>query len=113
MHFLLLLTALRSGNVILSLGAVDDESQVFLNGKLVHVVDQKTNPDDYWQAPRDILLKKELLRPDGLQTIVVRCNDIRGNGGMVGRPILRIANQKCYYADTAVAGDDPYRFYHW
>ena len=102
----------RSGKAILELGAIDDESQVFINGKLVHEVTQKTH-SDYWRVPRTIPLDSSFLRPETRQTIVIRCKDLRGNGGMSGRPRIKNALYDCFYVDTPVKEDDPYRYYHW
>ncbi len=97
---------------ILNLGAVDDESWVWLNGKFLGEVTQKTNPDDYWGVHRRYVLAPSDLKPTG-NVLVVLCNDLRDNGGMVGRPELRSNPHHPLYADVPQSVDDPYRYYRW
>ncbi|MBR0460170.1 MAG: hypothetical protein IJJ26_13115 [Victivallales bacterium] len=103
----------RSGEATLDFGAIDDESWVFLNGQLIDEVSEKTHPKNYWQQPRVIVLKQEYLRPGEKQSIVIRCKDLRGDGGMKSLPRLRVGHFNCFYVDTPIKSDDPYRYYHW
>ena len=64
---------------VLSLGPVDDESWVWLNGHFLGELTQKTNPDDYWAAQRVHRFSSKLLRT-GVNHLAVLCNDLRGNG---------------------------------
>ncbi|MBR0460354.1 MAG: hypothetical protein IJJ26_14065 [Victivallales bacterium] len=102
-----------NGNAVLSLGAIDDESWIYLNGHLVSEITAKTHPNNYWSEPRIIPLNPKYLNPSGQQTILIRCNDIKGYGGMPGTPQLQIGAEHSLYVDTPVQSDDPYRFYHW
>ena len=103
----------RSGKAVLELGGIDDESWTYLNGKLVNEVTKETHPNNYWQAPREIVLKQEYLRPGPRQSLVIRCNDLRGDGGMNHLPKLRFGTYNCFYVDEPIKSDDPYRYYHW
>ena len=44
--------ALPKGQLELALGAIDDESWVWLNGQFLGEVTKATNPKDYWAADR-------------------------------------------------------------
>ena len=102
----------RRGDFHVDVGPVDDESWIWLNGKFVGAVTQKTNPKNYWLASRKVQLSPDKLVP-GKQTIVILCNDLRGEGGVMGTPAIRSTEAKSFYTDIPVAKDDPYRYYHW
>ena len=97
----------------LDLGAVDDESWVWLNGKFLGELTQKTHPDGYWALPRKFTLKGKQLRKTG-NTLVVLCNDLRGEGGILGTPSIGLkAAPDGLYTDRNLMEDDPYRYYRW
>lgn len=97
----------------LDLGAVDDESWVWLNGEFLGEVTQKTHPDGYWALPRKFTLKGKQLRKTG-NTLVVLCNDLRGEGGILGTPSIGLkAAPDGLYTDRNLMEDDPYRYYRW
>jgi hypothetical protein len=105
-----------TGNdVTLSLGGIDDESWVWLNGEFLGEVTKATNPKDYWQFPRQYGLKQGLLRPGQENTLVVLVNDTYQTGGIQGQPSLRRPAPwlQSYYVQVPQAGDDPYRYYRW
>ena len=98
---------------VLNLGPIDDESQIFLNGTLIHELTEKTHPETCWREPRILRIDKSMLRTGGHQTLIIRCTDFRGNGGMTGHPMMSVPRPQGFYVDTPIAEDDPYRFYHW
>ena len=97
---------------MLTLGAIDDESWAWLNGKFVGELTQKTNPEDYWAVPRVHHVKGRDLKV-GKNQLTVLCNDLRGGGGILGTPRLRVLPEVGFYADMPIASDDPYRYYRW
>jgi len=96
----------------LLLGAIDDESWVWLNGRFLGEVTKETNPKDYWQFPRIHRLKAGDLKP-GRNVLVVLCNDTFNYGGILGTPRLKVPVKHGFYTDTPIASDDPYRYYRW
>ena len=102
----------RSGKHELQIGAVDDESWIWLNGRFMGEVTAKTHPGDYWNYNRKIPLKKTDLRP-GKQVLTILCNDLRGSGGLQSIPEIVPKQLHFFYADQPEAEDDPYRYYHW
>ncbi len=104
--------AWKAGKCELNIGAVDDESWIWLNGKFLGEVSQKTHPNEYWGVDRHYEVDAKNLKAHG-NVLVVLCNDLRGNGGMVGMPGIRVAPHYRFYADTPQAVDDPYRYYRW
>ncbi len=101
--------------VVLSVGAVDDESWVWLNGKFLGEISKKTNPDNYWCAPRDYVIDKKLLNEKGENILAVRVNNIFKSGGIMGTPGLNVPGAwlRSYYLQKPIADDDPYRYYRW
>ena len=99
----------------LNVGPVDDESWVWLNGRFLGEVTKKTNPDDYWKAPREYALDPAGLNWDSENVLAVRVNDTYQTGGLTGMPRLaaRPAWLDSYYLQTPVADDDPHRYYRW
>ena len=97
---------------VLSLGPVDDESWVWLNGHFLGELTQKTNPDDYWAAQRVHRFSSKLLRT-GVNHLAVLCNDLRGNGGILGTPAIRVLPPIRFYVDEPVSSDDPFRYFRW
>ena len=96
----------------LSLGPVDDESWVWLNGSFLGAVTAQTQAANCWEVPRNYHLKTGLLKP-GKNVLVVLCNDLAGTGGILGTPLLRIPQKYSFHTDSPVASDDPYRYYRW
>ena len=91
---------------------MDDESWIWINGKLLGEVTRKTNPKNYWSVPRTYVLAPQTLRK-GENTLCVLCNDIGMEGGILGNPVLRPASPFTLYTDEPIANDDPYRYFHW
>ncbi len=104
--------SLASQPLELELGAVDDESWVWLDGKFLGEVTKQTNPDDYWLANRRYQIPAGSLKP-GRHTLVVLCNDTFNTGGIMGAPRLGSPDVFPLYADRPIDNDDPYRYYHW
>lgn len=96
----------------LSLGPVDDESWVWLNGTFLGAVTTKTQAANCWEVPRNYQVKPSLLKP-GKNVLVVLCNDLAGTGGILGVPSLRIPQKYSFHTDSPIASDDPYRYYRW
>lgn len=99
----------------LFLGAVDDESWVWLNGEFLGEVSKKTHPKDYYRVPREYILKTGSLKSGQKNTLVVLVNDTYLKGGMRSKPALRSEGKwlKSYYIQKPKADDDPYRYYRW
>ena len=73
----------------------------------------KTHPENHWTVEREYTLPPGLLKKNG-NTLVVLCRDLRGNGGILGTPLLLFGDSAYrLYADTPEIQDDPYRYYHW
>lgn len=97
---------------LLQIGAVDDESWVWLNGHFLGEVTRKTHPSDYWTAERSYQVKGRMLKERG-NTLVILCNDLRLQGGVKNVPKLKTASFIRFYTDEPVSSDDPYRYYRW
>jgi len=99
----------------LDLGAIDDESWVWLNGRALGEVTKKTHPKDYWAVPRKHPIPPGLLRFGGENVLVVLVNDTYQKGGIRGKPDLQAPGAwlNSYYVQEPVADDDPYRYYRW
>jgi beta-galactosidase len=106
---------LRKDGLTLRIGAVDDESWVWLNGRFLGEVTKKTNPKDYWAFPRQYPLPPGLLKHGGENVLVVRVNDTFQTGGIQGVPALTSPGLwlRSHYLQTPQADDDPYRYYRW
>jgi lysophospholipase L1-like esterase len=102
-------------NVIMSLGACDDESWIWLNGKFLGEITKENAPKDYYRRARDYKLPVELINSDKENVVVVRVNNTYLDGGMRGVPVLKTKGLwlKSYYIQTPIADDDPYRYYRW
>ena len=96
----------------LLLGAIDDESWVWLNGTFLGEITRKTNPKDYWTAVRSYSLKPGVLKA-GRNVLIVLCNDIFNTGGILGVPQLRFPVRWHFYADLPQSGDNPYQYFRW
>ncbi len=111
------------GGATLVLGAIDDEDWTYINGQQVGSVTQKTNPANYWEAPRRYSIPKGVLRA-GENVLAVKVNDLRQAGGILGFPTPtaqqreRVAGLgdrwlEGLYLDRPEAMDDPYRYFRW
>ena len=98
--------------VTLNLGAVDDESWIWLNGLFLGEVSVKTNPENCCQVPRICRIPQAKFRT-GKNVLTVLCNDLRGTGGLIGTPYLNVPKYLTLYLDEALESDDPYRYYGW
>ena len=103
---------LLAPTVNLYLGPIDDESWVSVNGHLLGRVTKETNPQDYWSKPRFYRIDSTWLRPDANRLEVV-VNDLRGEGGLFGRPNVSVPAVLSLYTDDPIDTDDPYRYYGW
>ena len=97
----------------LEIGAVDDESWIWLDGKFLGEVTKQTNPKDYWLAVRRHRFAPGVLKP-GRHELVILCNDVYHLGGISGYPRLFSTRDPFrLHVDQAIPEDDPYRYYHW
>ncbi len=96
----------------LELGAIDDESWTWLNGKFLGELTVETNPKDYWTANRTYVITGKDLKP-GKNVLVILVNDNLNTGGILGTPGLQSKPKHSFYTDTPIASDDPYRYYRW
>lgn len=102
--------------VIIHIGPVDDESWTWLNGQFLGEITTKTNPDNYWVAPRAYTIPKQLLRHDGAKNVlVIRINDNFQSGGILQTPHFRVRGRwlDSFYLQPPEKDDDPYRYYRW
>jgi hypothetical protein len=99
----------------LFLGAIDDESWVWLNGKFLGEVTRETNPKDHYSVARNYRLAAGDLRPGQSNDLTVLVNDTFKMGGIWGTPKLSSPGKwlDSYYTTEPVADDDPYRYYRW
>lgn len=105
--------ALAAEPLELEIGAVDDESWIWMDGKFLGEITKKTNPKDYWNVSRKYRFAPGELKP-GRHEIVILCNDIFNVGGIAGSPrLFSIRDVFRMHADQAIPEDDPYRYYHW
>jgi len=104
-------------SVTLSLGPVDDESWVWLNGSFLGEITKANTPKDYYSHPRDYKLPKGLLKKGEPNVVAVKVNNTYLAGGMTGVPALVDKDGgpwlKSYYLQAPEPEDDPYRFYPW
>jgi hypothetical protein len=107
--------AMTREKLTLTVGPVDDESWVWLNGRYLGEVTKQTNPKDYWAFPRKYAMEPGMLNDKGENVLVVLVNDTFQKGGLTGVPILAAPGAwlNSYYVDQPVADDDPYRYYRW
>lgn len=103
------------GTAILDIGAIDDESWIWLNGHFLGEVTVKTHPKNYWSALRSYRIDKKLLKTSGKNVLVIRINDNFNTGGVLHTPRFRFTQrwEKSYYLQKVQKGDDPYRYYRW
>ncbi|MDH7570463.1 MAG: beta galactosidase jelly roll domain-containing protein, partial [Armatimonadota bacterium] len=99
----------------LDLGAIDDESWVWLNGKFLGEVTKQTNPEDYYRFPRVYPLEPGSLNLGGENVLVVRVRDTYLTGGILGVPRLTARGPwlRSFYLQDPQSVDDPYRYYRW
>ena len=97
----------------LRIGPVDDESFIWLNDRFLGELSRKTNPRDYWKAPRVYSVKRSDLKTEG-NVLTILCRNISGSGGIPERPFLKLGRPtRLLYADDPLPFDDPYRYYRW
>jgi hypothetical protein len=107
-------TIRQDKEITLHIGAIDDESMIWLNGTFLGEVNPKTNPKDYWSFPREYRLKAGQLKP-GENVVAVRVVDTYRSGGIMGHPRVSVPAVwlRSYYVQVPQAVDDPYRYYRW
>ena len=71
----------RGRDLIFSAGAIDDLDDTYVNGVKIGSTDESTK--GYWAAPRHYRIPAKLTA-SGKLAIVIRVNDLRGNGGIPG-----------------------------
>ena len=96
----------------LHIGAVDDESWVYLNDRFLGEVTTKTHPENYWRVPRSYRVGPEDFKA-GRNVLVIRGNDLRQTGGLSGIPGFVPDEKPDFYTDAPVLEDHPYRYYRW
>jgi hypothetical protein len=102
-------------DLILLMGAADDEDWTYLNGQLIGKVTAETHPDNHWNVERRYPIPPGLLKPEG-NVLAVRVRDTYLSGGIVRGPVAIQAPgrwNESYYIDDPEPGDDPYRYYRW
>ena len=112
--------ALVNKELVLSLGAIDDYDDVFINGQRIGGID-RNNPDPF-KTPRIYTVPPGLMKA-GKNIIAVRVWDRAGAGGFAGPAADMFLRPKDYhpatgfyhtdYRDDFELGDDPYRYFRW
>ena len=102
----------ENADITVYLGAVDDESWVWLNGTFLGEISARTNPKNFWAAERIYTVRRNVLRAKG-NVLTVLCNNRQMSGGILGNPCLSFLPEYRLYSDLPVSGDDPYRYYRW
>ncbi len=107
--------AYRGLPLTLELGGIDDESWTWLNGHFLGEITKKTNPKDYWSAPRRYRLDPDQVYFDRPNILIIRVRDTYKNGGITGIPRVTTTPPwlNTYYRQQPVKDDDPYRYYRW
>ncbi|MDR0931514.1 MAG: hypothetical protein LBM70_00625 [Victivallales bacterium] len=96
----------------LSLGPIDDESWIWINGTFLGEITQATHPKNYWLAVRSYSLKENMLHA-GRNVLTVLCNDNFNTGGILGMPQLKFPIRYHFYVDSPQSGDNPYQYFRW
>ncbi|KPK65870.1 MAG: hypothetical protein AMK73_01720 [Planctomycetes bacterium SM23_32] len=104
----------QEAELVLTMGAVDDEDWTYLNGELIGSITAETH-EQHWAAPRRYEMPRRLLRA-GRNVLAVRVRDTYMGGGIVRGPVSVQAPGRwleSYYLAAPEADDDPYRYYRW
>ena len=96
----------------LHIGAVDDESWIYLNDRFLGEITAKSHPASYWREPRFFHVGPEHFRA-GRNVLVIRGNDLRQTGGLTGAPWFSPDEKPDFYTDSPIFEDHPYRYYRW
>lgn len=103
-----------SGEYYLSLGKVDDEDDVYLNGQFIGTVFDLKKTGEYrhngmeWNARRLYKIPEGLLIRDGLNTLAVKVYDGQQRGGIYEGPVGLMSAENCkryknkYYQNRSV-----------
>lgn len=89
-------------NARLVVGAIKDEDDTFVNGRLVGHIGRDTHANDYFEALRDYALPAGLLKP-GEAEIAIRVRNISGLGGIGSGPVELLFTRPA----EASAGQEP------
>jgi hypothetical protein len=105
-----------TGELLLTIGNVDDEDSTTLNGQPIGHVGKDTHPTTYYKQIRLYKVPRDLLKATD-NHLLIKGTNIEGPAGILEGPI-RLAPPaqrwlSSYYQDTPVATDDPYRYYRW
>lgn len=73
--------------IFLNAGRIDDMDVAFINGKKVGQTDKRTNPNDFWRAPRSYKIDNSLIKFGKENTISLIILDNNGSGGILLKPI--------------------------
>jgi hypothetical protein len=115
--------SLQGRDLVLSLGTIDDNDDVFLNG--TRIGGRREGEEANWGVKREYTVPANLLRKGG-NVLAVRVWDRFGGGGFTGvEADMRLGLPKeapkpkepgLYHADYREdfeQGDEPHRFYNW
>jgi len=111
------LSAAAAGrDLVLSLGAIDDEDWTSVNGVAVGSITATTNPKNYWMAARRYRVPASALKA-GKNVLAIKVSDLRQAGGIKG--MMAPAGMggarwlRGLYLDKPEQWDYPYRFFRW
>jgi beta-galactosidase len=115
--------SLQGGDLLLSLGTIDDNDDVYLNG--TRIGGRGESDEANWSVKREYAVPANLLRK-GQNVLAVRVWDRFGGGGFMGvEADMRLGfpseapkpkGPGLYHADYREdfeQGDEPHRFYNW
>jgi hypothetical protein len=71
---------------VLTIGAVDDEDDTYINGTKLGHIGKDTNPKDYWAATRSYPIPAGVLKP-GNNRVVIKVNNLPPGPGSIAGPV--------------------------
>ena len=102
--------------LILLLGVIDDEDEVYLNGRLIGHTRQGETEAAVWQLQRAYPFLGDVLLPgEEANVLAVRVNDVHGHGGIMSGPvgIMTAADHAVWSAEKAHSSRSWARAWDW
>ncbi len=110
-------SSLKGKELSLDIEKVDDVDWVYFNGQLIGKTGKETK--NYWEFHRIYRIPGELIRFDKDNMLVVRVQDLGGEGGIIGKakiswPGAQTSNDLLYPRPSRLIFDfDPNRWRQW
>ena len=102
--------------LVLLLGVIDDEDEVYLNGRLIGQIRQGEAEEAVWRLPRAYPFSGDVLLPgEEANVLAVRVHDVRGHGGIISGPVgvMTAADHAVWTAEKARASRSWARAWDW